>query len=1125
MTAVALGTVTALLLAVVGLVLLWPVPHADAANIPESQLPAVQLQSGDGVQLLSSDESGITFRVSVPWDRLAAEPLTDNGRQFVRLSMPGWSVTQRPGEPQLPVVAVALGVPFGADLQVEAAPGAASSLALQGPVVPAATLRVEWDPATLTKGRGLLPAPIIEIDPAGDIYGSGAAYPGVLAEIADDGVVRQQRIVGLAVYPIQYQPGSKTVTIYHSLIIRIRFRPDPSAQGAALSLEPESAAYEELLRTQLLNYETARAWRQEPAGAAASAVPWTPPVPGYRMLVKQEGMYRVTYTDLVTAGVPVDDIIPSTFQVMNMGSEIAIYVAGEADDSFDAEDYLLFYGQSVASKYTADNVYWLTYGREPGLRIAGRDGTPSAGTTPASYGAELYAEQDSYYLTSPPGDEELDRFLWDYAYPPSKPSWTYSFALPFPSGDPYTATLQLRLLGLVNNAVNPDHHTQVTVNGNLVWDERWDGVVWYTPTISFPQSYLAAGTNTIVLTCPGDTGLAYDLVYIDRLKLAYSGLFTTTTDLLPFRYEVPGTWKFQVGGLSGDQVLAFDISDLNAVEQITGGMAIPAGPGFSFQFTDQITTPVDYLVMLSSELLSPEEIELDAPSYLQSVTNTADYIVLTHPDFYSEVVPLADYRAAQGLRVALIDVQDVYDEFGYGLTGTMPIHGFLDYALDHWQPPVPSYVVLVGDGNYDPKNNLGLNRTSFFPPYLAPIDPWITETAADNRYVTLTEGDNMPDMMLGRLPVNSAAQTRTVVSKTVAYEQNPPPRDWNRRLMFVADNADGAGDFAAASDRIIDCCAPAPYEPERIYYLITHLTPAEVRQAIIDGINDGRLIVNYIGHAGITFWGSERFFQVSDIPYLTNGHQLPIMLPMTCYDGFYHYPYWNQDSLGETIARADGGGAVASWSPTGLGVTAAHDVLDEGFLDGLFQDGLRTAGQATMAGKFKLWALVGNHDLIDTYVLFGDPALHVNALDTDLQVAKTVELAGDVYPGDLLTYTVTFTNAGPATAFHVVLTDTLPALLVDPVVVYASPEVLTATAGITFAWTISDLLPGDAGVIRIQAMVSYTAQPGSAIINQAEITGTIPDLTATNNIVSVTTTIRGPDLIRTYLPLVVKAYP
>jgi hypothetical protein len=77
------------------------------------------------------------------------------------------------------------------------------------------------------------------------------------------------------------------------------------------------------------------------------------------------------------------------------------------------------------------------------------------------------------------------------------------------------------------------------------------------------------------------------------------------------------------------------------------------------------------------------------------------------------------------------------------------------------------------------------------------------------------------------------------------------------------------------------------------------------------------------------------------------------------------------------VTRAEGKGAVASWSPTGLGVVSGHDCLDRGFFQALFQDGLLTLGQATTAGKLNLLASGSNLDLLDTYLLFGDPALHI----------------------------------------------------------------------------------------------------------------------------------------------------
>jgi hypothetical protein len=101
---------------------------------------------------------------------------------------------------------------------------------------------------------------------------------------------------------------------------------------------------------------------------------------------------------------------------------------------------------------------------------------------------------------------------------------------------------------------------------------------------------------------------------------------------------------------------------------------------------------------------------------------------------------------------------------------------------------------------------------------------------------------------------------------------------------------------------------------------------------------------------------------------------------MTCYDGYYHYPDLpaaGNDALAEVVTRADGRGAVASWSPTGLGVSTGHDYLDRGFFEARFADGRRTLGEATMAGKLKLWTSASSLDLLDTYLLFGDPALRL----------------------------------------------------------------------------------------------------------------------------------------------------
>ncbi len=59
-----------------------------------------------------------------------------------------------------------------------------------------------------------------------------AQYPGALAEVASDGIVRQQRVAGIAAYPVQYRPGTRELTVYESLTIRLTFRAvEPDTSG------------------------------------------------------------------------------------------------------------------------------------------------------------------------------------------------------------------------------------------------------------------------------------------------------------------------------------------------------------------------------------------------------------------------------------------------------------------------------------------------------------------------------------------------------------------------------------------------------------------------------------------------------------------------------------------------------------------------------------------------------------------------------------------------------------------------------------------------------------------------------------------------------------------------------
>ncbi|MDX9833577.1 MAG: C25 family cysteine peptidase, partial [Anaerolineae bacterium] len=835
--------------------------------------------------------------------------------------------------------------------------------------------------------------------------------------------------------------------------------------GAARSAQPlasaETPAFEPLLRSAVVNYEAATSWRAapQPVDLARGVAAWVPPVPGWRLAVDRDGIYELTYPALASAGVAVDLLDPRTFQVFTGGEEVAIRVVGEEDGTFDAQDVILFWGEGPDDKYTNRNVYWLGYGQAMGLRMATRPAGTTAGVpVPPATWARPHFEENVGYWSLMPGDDALERFYWAYAS--AGESMLQTFSLEAVASVPGNATLLAGLVGYTSSAaVAPDHHVEVYVNGNLVGGAAWDSVSYHTAALPFPQDYLRSGDNEIRFRVPGDTGAPSELNLLDWFEVHYQREYQASDDMLRFGGDDPGTWAYHVANFSVAEVELFDITETERPEIFLGTSVSPAGSRYTLAFGDSSDAPRQYWAQSTARRLSPLSVVFDTPSDLHDPGNGADYLVIAHHDFLAALSPLLDARAAQGYRVVAVDVQDVYDEFAGGRLSPEAIRSFLAYAYHNWTPPAPSYVLLVGDAHFDPRDHMGYGLGIFVPTYLGVVDPWLGETATDNWYACIEGDDNLPDLHIGRVPANTAAEAAAAVAKIVAYESLEPAA-WMSNAVFVTDNPDDAGDFYAYSDAVIAGYLPSTYTPSRLYLGSTCATGVACRSQLVAAINSGQLLVNYIGHGSVQSWAGESLFRVADVTALANGNRLPLFVPMTCLEGSYHYPFPDSTALGEAVVVTAGKGGVASWSPTGFGVSQGHDYLNKGLFEAFFDTGLRQLGPATYEAKLRLVASGSNLDQLDTYHILGDPALHINALDADVALTKTAEYEGTLAPGDLLTYTLAFANAGPGTADNVVLTDVLPIELVDPVVVYASPEVLAPRPGVALAWDIAPLLPG-----------------------------------------------------------------
>ena len=536
---------------------------------------------------------------------------------------------------------------------------------------------------------------------------------------------------------------------------------------------------------------------------------------------------------------------------------------------------------------------------------------------------------------------------------------------------------------------------RVELNGQTLGNVVWDGREVMVGEFEFSASILRADLNTVTLVTPGGLpGVAWEQAYLDWIEISYRQMPKAVSDRFAFQIDGSGWREFRVTAFEGQNVVAYDVSDpaapihlLNV--QISSGAiegesnaVLPALPTdqprrtflplignvspstavrYRARFGQTVTGQRSFLVTTLEAVDNIGPLSRDIGSTLHAVTNQAAYLLVTHRDFMAAAQALAAYRRSQGLTVAVVDIQDIYDEFGSGQLDPQAIRAFVDYAYHNWQSPAPTYVLLLGDGHYDYRMHTDLTMTpSFVPPYFTCADPYVCEVAIDNEFVTVSGNDRLPDLAIGRLPANTAASAMVMVNKVISYETTPPPGPWRQTLTFVSDNyrsssgsPDPAGNFEALTEGVI-ATIPGQYTINRIFFdpypnddggePFRYRTPQATTAAIIGSINGGTLFLNYIGHASNNTWAHEVILQATDrsrndVLLMTNGLRLPIVLDMACLSGNFAEPQYT--GIEAKMLEWAQGGSVAGWGATGFGVATGHDWLHRGFYRAVFANGVR----------------------------------------------------------------------------------------------------------------------------------------------------------------------------------------
>jgi hypothetical protein len=512
----------------------------------------------------------------------------------------------------------------------------------------------------------------------------------------------------------------------------------------------------------------------------------------------------------------------------------------------------------------------------------------------------------------------------------------------------------------LQGASQVNHVITVQFNDVTLGTMSFFGLNRKVQTFQVPISQLSNGDNSVKLIPSAGSGLTL----VDYTRLHYAHRYRADNGSLHF--TAGSAESVRVDGFTTSSIRVIDYSDPFAVRMLKPLVELN-DDGYTIQLvagTAESTSPRLLYAFPETEVDQSAVLSLNQPSSLNLGTNGADLLVLSHKSLLSSITPLAARRTSEGMTVSVIDVEDVYDEFSYGVHGPQAVKDFLAFASTQWTR-APRYVIFAGDASYDPRNYLGFGNRDFVPTKL--VDATFNETSSDD-WLTDFNDDGIADIPVGRLPAATASQASVLISKIVNFS----PANVPQSALLVADaQRDYYFNFEQANTEV-QALLPASMIVQRVDRR-TEPSDAQASLNIINKLNSGQALVNYSGHGNVNTWTDGSIFTSDMAMSLTNGNKLPFVVVMDCLNGYFHEPNPNFSGLAEAFVKAANGGAVASFASSGLTLPDGQHAMSTQLYTVLYGAQSIALGDAIKIAK----ASTNDIDVRRTWIFFGDPSMKV----------------------------------------------------------------------------------------------------------------------------------------------------
>lgn len=758
----------------------------------------------------------------------------------------------------------------------------------------------------------------------------------------------------------------------------------------------------------------------------------------YKLAVEKTGVYRISFDLLKKMGIDPGKINPQNIRIHGREGgmlpqpnsaarpvglpECAISIYGEEDGRFDRGDYILFYAEGPDdyeydlargifyyenNLYSDRNFYFLTIGDRPGKRIAVSENMEGTYPVITTYDDFAYHETDQFNLEKSGREWFGEKFGLTTSY-------TISFNLPG-----ITPGSDVRVVSDVLGQTYTEASMKLFLNDVAIGEQKLQAIPQgrYAVKGLHQRDTLTLAADEVAVLNRKEQKLRYVFEKGSGASQAYLDylMINVVRDLSCYDNQT----VFVSASSLQNPVSTFRISGITSgarVWEVTDHYNVRAQE-FSVDGTaGTFSTPTENLkkwVVFNTTFPEPAFV-FTVPNQNLADIAAPNLLIVTHPDFRSEAERLAQHRKSHdGWTVAIVTTDEVFNEFSGGRQDVTAIRDFAR-ALRLKGGDTFKAILLFGKASYDYKNRIA-NNTNFVPTYQSRNSLHPLQTYASDDYFTFLEDDegywgespaqhHTLDVGVGRLPVTSVEEAKSIVDKIIAYDTDRERfGGWRKKIVFVADDGNGEDNYTSLHQYQADQLATNidVYYPEfdaRRLFMGSYKkqvqpsgeTVPEMADDIKRAFDQGALIINFTGHGSETVWTDERILTDKTIDELKN-ERYPFLVTATCEFGRQDDPL--QISSAERAVTHNDGGAIGLVTTSRPVNATTNFSLNAAFYDALLAQSsgiYAPLGQVFQKTKNNSASGVANRN----FSLIGDPSMTLAMPEYSVQVSSVKTASG-----------------------------------------------------------------------------------------------------------------------------------